>query len=204
MFQAGNMLLREPLDGAGNRTSAVLKVVVTGSECVGKTTLARQLAERYGVPHSEEFARRYLDMKAAPLDASDVEPIARGQLTWEDAAIAAGADLVILDTDLLSTVVYARHYYGACPAWIERAARERRGGLYLLLHPDVPWVADGLKRDRPKARTEVHGRFRDLLAAWGARVVDVTGGWDRRRATAIVAVDACLASVRREREGNPG
>ena len=169
---------------------------MTGSECVGKTTLARQLAEHYVAPHSEEFARWYLDMKAAPLDASDVEPIARGQMAREDAALAAATRLVILDTDLLSTVVYARHYYGACPAWIERAAAGRLAGLYLLLHPDVPWVADGLKRDRPHARADIHAAFRNLLVASSAHFVDVTGEWDRRHATAVAAVEEQLARRR--------
>lgn len=151
-------------------------IVVTGSECTGKTTMAEQLAAQFEAPWSAEFAREYVDRKDAPLDASDVEPIARGQIAAEDAALAAGARIVVKDTDLISTVVYARHYYGSCPAWIERAARERLGDVYLLLHPDVPWVADGLKRDRPAARAEMHGLFAAALAEFGARVVDVAGG----------------------------
>ena len=55
---------------------------------------------------------------------------------------------MFFDQDLLSTVVYARHYYGDCPPWIERLAVERLGDLYLLCPPDVPWSADR-RRDRP-------------------------------------------------------
>ena len=36
-----------------------LVVVVTGSECTGKTTLALELADRYAAPCSPEFAREY-------------------------------------------------------------------------------------------------------------------------------------------------
>jgi NadR type nicotinamide-nucleotide adenylyltransferase len=164
-------------------------VVVTGSECTGKTTLAGELARRCGAPWSPEFARGYLDRKAAPLDASDVEPIARGQAAGEDAAIAAAGRLVIKDTDLVSTVVYAHHYYGACPRWIEHAARQRLGDLYLLLHPDVAWVADGLQRDRPAERALLHESFSARLNSFGARVVDVAGGWDARRAHATGLID---------------
>jgi len=170
-----------------------LVVVVSGSECTGKTTLARDLAARFGAPCSSEFSREYLEQKGRPLDASDVEAIARGQRAAEDAARAAAAGVLIKDTDLVSTVVYARHYYGACPAWIERAARERRGGLYLLLHPDVPWVADGPQRDRPASRAELHGLFARTLAEFGARVIDIAGGWEARRASAFAAVDQALA-----------
>ena len=168
--------------------SGPLVVVVSGSECTGKTTLAKDLAARFEASWSAEFSREYLDLKGAPLDASDVEAIARGQIAAEDAAIAGGARVVVKDTDLVSTVVYARHYYGGCPAWIERAAHERMGGLYLLLHPDVPWIADGLQRDRPASRAEVHGLFAAALAEFGARVVDIMGGWDPRREHAFAAV----------------
>jgi NadR type nicotinamide-nucleotide adenylyltransferase len=176
--------------------SRPLVVVVTGSECTGKTTLARNLAARFNASHSDEYVRRYLDLKASPLDASDVDAIARGQMDEEDTAFGAGMRVVIKDTDLVSTVVYARHYYGGCPAWIERAARERLGDLYLLLHPDVPWVADGLQRDRPAARDELHQLFAQALAALGAHVVDVTGDWPARLARATAAVEQEWGQIR--------
>lgn len=171
-------------------------VVVTGSECTGKTTLAASLARRYRTVWVPEFARVYLDAKAAstglPLDASDVEPIARGQIAAEDHQIAEARGLLVLDTDLVSTVVYARHYYGSCPPWIEAAARARLGDLYLLCDVDVPWVADA-QRDRPHLRSHMHGSFSATLASLGARVVLIRGSWADRQAAAIAAVDALVA-----------
>ena len=172
-------------------------VVVTGSECTGKTTLAHEVARQCSGPCSPEFVREYLDRKGLELDATDVEPIAVGQIAVEDAALSHASALLVKDTDLVSTVVYARHYYGACPAWIEEAALAHRGDLYLLLHPDVPWVADRLQRDRPVERDLLHGLFRAALAGLGARVVDITGTWDERRDRALAAVRAACGSVSR-------
>lgn len=107
------------------------------------------------------------------------------------AAAEAGRPFVFFDQDLVSTVVYARHYYGDCPRWIERLAAERRGDLYLLCRPDLPWESDGV-RDRPAAREEIHALFAATLAAAGARVVDVAGGGGAREALAAGAVDAFL------------
>ncbi len=171
-----------------------ITIVVTGSECTGKTTLAAWLAAAFGATLSAEYARQYVDEKRTPLDAGDVDAIARGQIAGEDAAMRAAADVVIKDTDLLSTVVYSRHYYGHSPAWIEEAALARRADLYLLLHPDVPWVADGLQRDRPTDRAHMHRLFSRALAAAGVRVVDIRGPWAARSVRAAAAVDVFLSS----------
>jgi nicotinamide riboside kinase len=90
--------------------------------------------------------------------------------------------------------VYAHHYYGACPAWVEREARARLGDLYLLLHPDVPWVADGLQRDRPAERAHLHQLFSARLSSFGATVADIAGDWDARRSRALAAVHSLLSS----------
>jgi NadR type nicotinamide-nucleotide adenylyltransferase len=179
---------------AGSRTIPV--VVVTGSESTGKTTLARDLALHFGTVWAPEFARTYLDEKTArsglPLDEHDVEPIARGQIDVEDRAIPQARGLAVLDTDLVSTVIYARHYYGMCPPWIEQAARTRRGDLYLLCDIDVPWVADP-QRDRRHLREQMHRLFVDAVEALGAPYVIIRGSWADRQATAIAAVTDVLS-----------
>lgn len=173
-----------------------LHVVVSGSECTGKTTLARALAARFGAPWVPEFCRGYLDAKGTPLDASDVEPIARGQIADADEAERRATDLVVLDTDLVSTAVYARHYYGACPAWVEAAARDRRADLYLLCAPDLPWAEDG-QRDRGNRREELHALFEAALAATGSEVHLVAGTGEAREKAAATAVAAMLDERRR-------
>jgi len=169
-----------------------LRVVVTGSECTGKTTLARSLAERFGAPWAPEYSRGYCEAKPGPLGPEDVEPIARGQMDDADAAEERATDLLVLDTDLLSTVVYARHYYGACPPWVEEAARARRGDLYLLCAPDLPWTADGV-RDRGGAREEMHRLFVAELSSARVAVRSVSGTGPARAAEAADAVARALA-----------
>ena len=174
----------------------VRRVVVTGSESTGKSWLAQRLAQRFDTVWVPEFARQYALQKAAPLDALDVEPIARGQIKAEDAVLSRAGHLAILDTDLVSTVVYAEHYYEKCPPWIEDFARKRLADLYLLCDIDVPWVPDRA-RDRPHAREALHAAFQDRLERLGAHYTPIRGTWEEREAGAVAAVDALLASTSR-------
>lgn len=171
-------------------------VVLIGPESTGKSTLAERLANRFSAPLSLEFAREYVSQRTAPLDHADIDAIARGQMALEDGVHRRVAEhtaaLVIKDTDLVSTLVYARHYYGHSPRWLEHAASERRGGLYLLCAPDVPWVADGPQRDRPHARVELHARFAETLAGLQVAVVTIAGAWAAREEAAVTAVEQWL------------
>ena len=195
------------------------RVVLTGSECTGKTTLATELAARFGCLWVPEYVRGYMDARggefwadpaatatgsaqlfAAPfgrrleLTYADVEPIARGQIEALESATRASSRVLIQDTDLISTAIYSRHYYGDCPDWIENAARERRAQLYLLLHPDVPWLEDP-QRDRGDRRGELHALFAAALAQLNVQVVDVRGSWAERSRAAHAAVEDLLAKA---------
>ena len=171
-----------------------LRVVLTGSECTGKTTLARELAELFATSWSPEYVRDYLAGLDRPLAIHDVALVGEGQVAGEELAALAARRVVFHDTDLWSTVVYSRHYFGDCPRSVEKLAEGRRGDLYLLHHPDVPWVAEALQREGGGQRPLVHEAFVRRLAAIDARVVDVRGSWTERRATAVEAVQALLTA----------
>ena len=175
-------------------TARIQRICVTGPESTGKTTLARQLADLTRAEWIPEASRIYAERLKRELVASDVSPIAREHLALADPAAerarSRGASLV-LDTDLVSTVVYARHYYKRVPPWIERAEHARRADLYLLCDVDVPWVADGV-RDRPTDREAMFDLFRRALARRRASVVVVRGDWEVRWALARDAVASML------------
>lgn len=175
------------------------RIVLTGSESTGKSTLAAQLADHFHAALVPEFLRRYADEHQGRLGPEDVEAIARGQIGLEDRIAvesrshqpARTADLMILDTDLLSAVVYNRHYYGECPAWIEEEAARRAADLYLLLDIDVPWTPDPL-RDRGDQREVMQTLFRDALEEHRLPWIAITGSWDERKRMSIAAIESVL------------
>lgn len=176
--------------------SSLRRVVLIGPESTGKTRLTERLAAHYDVPWSAEFAREYVEEHSHILSYVDVAAIGRGQRVGEDAArqraVDAGAAFVLHDTDLVSTLVYSRHYYGACPAEIEREILERRADLYLLHRTDVDWVADGVQREQPARREELFGLFREILESLDATTTDIHGSWADRERRAHEAIRSLL------------
>ena len=184
----------------------MIRVVFTGSESTGKSTTAADVAEYYGVVVVPEFVRGFAENKGAPIEFGDHGAIARGQMALEDEYIArtrallhplrARPGLLVHDTDLLSTVVYCRHYFGHCPAWIEEEARARRPDLYLLCATDVPWVADGV-RDRGDMRDEMQRLFEDAVQASQAASATISGPREERLAHAIAIIDQLIEAAGR-------
>jgi NadR type nicotinamide-nucleotide adenylyltransferase len=170
----------------------VIRVVLTGSESTGKTTLAGRLAAHYGVNVVPEFVRDFAAARGGVIEFGDHGAIARGQMALEDEYAARGGRVLVQDTDLLSTMVYCRHYFGRCPAWIEEKVVERRPDLYLLCEPDIPWIADGV-RDRGHMRGEMQALFRAAVKESGALSVTIRGNdLDVRVRSAVEVVNELL------------
>ena len=173
-----------------------LRIVVSGSECTGKTTLASAIAAKLDAPFSSESARDYVNELGRVVQFSDVEPIARRQIEIEDALLGDGSPMYIFDTDLFSTLIYSRLYFGRCPGWIEPLCRARRADLYLLCDIDLPWIKDGFQRgqDTPKKRQHAHDLFANVLNENGCSVTAVSGLNDNRLQYAISAIETWLSS----------
>lgn len=185
-----------PSPHRAHRTPQPLRVVLTGSESVGKTTLAAELGAHYHAPVVPEFVRGYAQRIARPISYDDLLIIATEQAALEDehlaAARASGSALVVHDTDPLSTLAYAQHYFGGAPNAVEQLVRARRPDHYLLLDIDVPWVPDGI-RDRGDRREELQQLFVDTLTRVDASFTRIRGTWPKRRALAVQIIDHLLS-----------
>lgn len=172
----------------------MIRVTFTGPECTGKTTLSQAVAKELDTTWSPEYARDYVELLRRSLTVMDVEPIAQGQIAALEKAVASARNgVVVHDTDLLSTLVYSRHYYSDIPRWVRDETVRRRADLYLLSLPDenLRWQSDGV-RDRGDLRDQLANEFRSALQEIRANVVELTGPWEGRLAAAMAAVRALL------------
>ncbi|MBL0889584.1 MAG: ATP-binding protein, partial [Gemmatimonadaceae bacterium] len=84
------MSMPRPTPSTHTRRSAQLplRVVLTGSESVGKTTLAAELGAHYRAPVVPEFVRGYAQRIARPITYDDLLIIATEQAALEDEHLA--------------------------------------------------------------------------------------------------------------------
>ena len=165
-------------------------VCTTGPESTGKTTIARELAARFGVPWLAEYAREHLAGREG-YDRTTVEHIACGQWTRERDLLDGTAGPVVLDTDLAVIHVWWQEKYGPVPDWIDQAWATQTPRLYLLCRPDLPWQPDPLRESRHDL-DRLYGIYRALLVGRGLDFVEIGGVGEARLAAAIDAARGVL------------
>ncbi|AAZ34373.1 AAA family ATPase [Pseudomonas savastanoi pv. phaseolicola] len=173
-------------------------LVLTGPESSGKSWLSAEIQNRFGGLLVGEYVRHFIDQQGRDTHYADIPAIARGQLDWEDTARASEPHLLILDTHLLSNVLWSRTLFGDCPAWIEQQLLNRSYDLHLLLSPEgVDWISDG-QRCQPQLRERQ--AFFDSSREWldhHRQAYKVLGGdWPQRREQAMAAVSQLLGAQR--------
>lgn len=168
------------------------RVVITGAESTGKTTLAQALADYYSEPWTEEFVRTYVDQLDRKLQPEDLEPIARGQLAAEDAPLKQADKMIIHDTNILSSIIYAEHYFNTKLDWVDQQFKERTYSIYLLCMPDIPWKADPGQRDNPLARSHLHQTFKRKLDSSKLPYLEIQGTSEQRLQQGVMIINKLL------------
>jgi NadR type nicotinamide-nucleotide adenylyltransferase len=182
--------LRDPM------VSDVKRIAIFGPESTGKTTLARKLAARFGAPWVPEYAREFWDAHGG-ITLTDIPAIAREQWRREDeAATRSAGDLLICDTEALTTVLWSDLLYGSCPEGIRLVAEQRcrHYSLYLLLHIDVEFDPDPQRSfPDPTGRVRTARLWHEALERRGLPFVEIHGTWTEREQRAVAAVRRTLA-----------
>ncbi|MHA7942736.1 AAA family ATPase [Formosa sp. 3Alg 14/1] len=175
--------------------SDLLKIVLFGPESTGKTVLAKQLAEHYKTVYVPEFSRTYALEKNKTnhvLTQEDVMPIAKGQMFLENELTKTAKNLLICDTNLLETKVYAEVYYkGFYNENLTASALHNYYNLYFLTYIDIPWEADEV-RDKPNERETMFAAFKEALDHNHKPYVLLKGTFKERFDLAVKHIDKLI------------
>ncbi|MFJ2983106.1 MULTISPECIES: AAA family ATPase [unclassified Pseudomonas] len=169
-------------------------LVLCGPESSGKSWLSGEIQAHFGGVVVSEYVRHFIDQQCRDTCYADITPIAQGQLAWEDHARAQAPELLILDTHLLSNMLWSHALFQGCPPWLEQALLTRHYDLHLLLSPHgVNWVADPQRCQPDLADRQA---FFDDSLQWLKRhqqpLQIIDGDWPLRSAAALRAVQRLL------------
>lgn len=160
----------------------VARVAILGAESSGKSTLAEQLAARYGTLWVPEYLREFVDTQARVPFESDQYPIARTQLERENEAAGRAVRFLFCDTTPLMTALYSRQYWGRVDPQLARLDSRHDYAWTFVTAPDSPWEPDGLQRESEEVRQKVHRMLIETLSARAIPYVLLRGGLAERLA----------------------
>jgi len=168
-----------------------MKIVITGAESTGKSTLSEALAIHYNTIWVPEFSRSYVGNLHRDYTYSDLEKIALHQIE-EEKSVAGKNPLVFFDTWLIITKVWFEFVYGNCPEWLYDSIRQSDVDLFLLCDIDIPWISDPLRENGGENRQILQDIYQEQIKKFGFRYQVVSGGGNDRLRNAIHIVDSFL------------
>ena len=126
------------------------KIVLTGPESTGKTTLMRYLGAAFHAPYQIECSREYLESFGPKYTLRDLYEMAKMQFYQRDKQAPFRPDIpyLICDTDAVVFQIWAKDKFGVHLDLATEDLRKYPAELYLLCRPDLPWEPDPLRENR--------------------------------------------------------
>jgi nicotinamide riboside kinase len=121
------------------------KILLTGPESSGKSTLARQLADHFGSPWVPEFARDFLQQLPRAYRQEDLISILQGQLDLERQYARPERPFLFCDTGPEVLYIWSQVKYGSVNPAIAQALVDHSYHFRLLCYPDLTWEPDPLR-----------------------------------------------------------
>lgn len=173
------------------------KVLITGTESCGKTTLTKYLAKIYHTSWSEEVGRYYssiyLGGNENVFQIKDFDVIAYQQYENDMKALRTSNKVVFYDTDAVVTQYYCEMYLGEKSRIVQNFVDPSRYDVVILMKPDVKWVDDGLRwNSDDEKRNELHNKLRDMYTERGFNIVEVEGNYTTRLNAVMKIIDELI------------
>jgi len=175
------------------------KVLVTGTESCGKSTMVKYLAKIFYTSWSEEvgrkYSKKYLGGNEDVFTIADFGRIAYMQYEADMDALRKANKIVFYDTDAVVTQYYANLYVGKDSDIVESFVDPLRYDIVLMLTPSVKWVADGLRWNSEKdTRYFLHEKLYSMYESRGftSIIYTIAGANYNKRLEQAIAVSKRL------------
>ncbi|MCF6266276.1 MAG: ATP-binding protein [Desulfuromusa sp.] len=168
----------------------MIRIVITGAESAGKSSLTQHLGEVFGLPYALEYARYYLEENGSEYDLEQLKELSYLHLSYQQEKVPISAPCGIFDTDLINYKIWAEEVFGSCPEDISTRIEQESSHIYLLCKPDLPWEPDPL-RENPYDCQRLYQRHLDEIIRL-KRPYELVEGCGRER---IANAEAALSHL---------
>ena len=140
----------------------MIKVIITGPECSGKTTLCDNLSKHFNAKKVDEYAREFLNKSNNNYKYNDLITIAKNQYKNEKNNYLG--EMIFCDTDLITIKIWSDYKYQKCNDWITQKinSQKKEKRIYILCKPDLPWEYDP-QRENKNSREELFNTYKKEL-----------------------------------------
>ena len=155
------------------------KIILTGPESTGKSTLSKMLSNVLNAPLVKEYAREYLEKKGGKYTEKDLLTIAKGQAAKESRSAvpcgdAAEQQYIVCDTSFLVLKIWSEYRYRRCNKLIIKELDRNKNAIYFLCGTEVPWEYDDL-RENPNDRQELYDIYKNELIELDVEYYELKG-----------------------------
>ena len=137
----------------------ITRVVFLGAMSTGKTTLVERLAAKFKTTFAREYGREYWEQNQVDrrITFEAFNEIAVRHIEEEEQALLKADRYLFVDTNAITTYMYALDYHGKAPDLLCRLVLEnpQRYDLFFLCEDDIPYD-DTWDRSGPQKRAVFH------------------------------------------------
>lgn len=118
------------------------KFCFIGPESTGKTTVAKKIAKELDATYVPEYAEEFIKKNEGKYELKDVDKIINSQIVTEKALTKLLKKSMIIDTDIITNLVWAETIFGSYDKKYDNLISQRDYEITFLFYPDVEWVSD--------------------------------------------------------------
>jgi HTH-type transcriptional repressor of NAD biosynthesis genes len=171
----------------------IKKVLITGTESVGKSVLVKKLAGVFNTNYVEEIGRLYCKNYKNNLTVDIFDEIAIDHWQAQRKAAVLCNKIMFVDSDAIVTQYYLDMYFQTKSQFIDAIINKQNYDLIIYLEPDVKWIDDGFRfKSKQTERESLNIKLKKMYANFNCPLSIIDGNYQERFIKSYQLIYNCI------------